>query len=144
MPTRYAELSAGTDAEFFYSLDATFCPQCERQLPIQDEMPTHQRESAFHFCPHCRYPNPSDGSKNLDSDFKTPRLYTPATRPSSAHSSSSIKSFHFEESALFCQHCEHMLAIEANIPPDDRASAFDGPVRRPVGHGAQRDGGPRH
>ena len=121
-----SEPSTGTDVEFVYSLDATFCPHCERQLPFQHEMPAHQRESAFHFCPHCRHPNPSDGGKNLDSEFKTPRLYAPDTRPSSALSSSrSINSFHFEDAAQFCQYCEYMLAMKKDIPPDDRQSAYN-------------------
>ena len=116
----------GLDTEFVYQLDATFCPQCERQLPFQNEMPPHQRESAFHFCPHCRHPNPSDGGKTLDSDFKTPRMYRPESRPSSAVSSSeSISSFHFHDSAQFCQYCEYTLAIKRGIPPNDRNSAHN-------------------
>ena len=128
-PTRSTESSMGTDkmhTEFTYQLDAIFCPQCENQLPFQNDMPTHQRESAFHFCPHCRHPNPSDGGKNLDSEFKTPRMYLPDSRPSSAISSrGSDTSFHFHDSAQFCQYCEYTLAIMSGIPPSDRESAYN-------------------
>jgi len=130
LPTMSSATSEATDTEFVYSLDATFCPECERQLPFESEMPKIQRESAFHFCPHCRHPNPSDGRMNVDSQFKTPRMYAPATpeqlRPSSAlFTDRSEGSFHFKDHALFCQFCEYMLAVTIDVPPNDRDSAYN-------------------